>query len=146
VKLGPLQSYSVPIDARNIEEIRRFLRQAATILKSCGVNADRFRAIGLIAYTSNRSNRGDLDIFEQQTTGGATVRLTNDVADERQPDLSPDGSLIAFRSERSPAGVYIASALGGQARLLAPDGRAPRFSPDAARWHTRSRLWAGKDR
>jgi Tol biopolymer transport system component len=86
----------------------------------------------LIAYASNRGNRGDLDIFVQQTTGGAAIRLTDDPADDQQPDVSPDGSLVAFRSERSPAGVYVASALGGQARLLAPDGRAPRFSPDGS--------------
>ncbi len=84
----------------------------------------------LIAYASNRGDQSNLDIFVQQTTGGAAVRLTGDSGDDHQPDMAPDGSLVAFRSERSPAGVYVASALGGQARLIAPDGRAPRFSPD----------------
>ena len=84
----------------------------------------------LIAYASDRGGESNLDIFVQQTTGGVAIRLTDDAADDREPDLSPDGSLVAFRSERAPAGIYVASALGGTARLLAPDGRTPRFSPD----------------
>jgi serine/threonine protein kinase/Tol biopolymer transport system component len=86
----------------------------------------------LIAYASNRSGEGNLDIYVQQTTGGAAIRLTNDPADDHQPDVSPDGSVVAFRSERSPRGIYVASALGGNARLVIPDGTAPRFSPDGS--------------
>ena len=82
-----------------------------------------------IAYASNRSG-DNLDIYVQQTSGGPAIRLTNDPADDRQPTLSPDGSLVAFRSDRSPAGIYLTPALGGSARLIAPDGRGPRFSPD----------------
>ena len=66
----------------------------------------------------------------QQTAGGTAIRLTSDSADDHQPNVSPDGSLVVFRSERSPRGVYVASALGGEARLLAPDGMRPVFSPD----------------
>jgi serine/threonine protein kinase len=82
-----------------------------------------------ITYASNRSG-DNLDIYIQQTSGGPAIRLTNDPADDRQPTLSPDGSLVAFRSDRSPAGIYLTPALGGSARLIAPDGRGPRFSPD----------------
>jgi len=82
-----------------------------------------------IAYASNRSG-DNLDIYVQQTSGGPAIRLTNDPADDRQPTLSPDGSFVAFRSDRSPAGIYLAPALGGSARLIAPEGRGPRFSPD----------------
>ena len=87
----------------------------------------------LLAYASNRGGEGNLDIYVQQTTGGAAIRLTNDPGDDRHPDVSPDGALVAFRSERTPRGVYVASALGGGARLVAPEGRGPRFSPDGAR-------------
>ena len=82
-----------------------------------------------IAYASNRGG-GNLDIYVQQTSGGAAIQLTNDPADDRQPTLSPDGSFVAFRSDRSPAGIYLAPALGGSARLIGPEGRGPRFSPD----------------
>ena len=84
----------------------------------------------LIAYATERSGEGNLDIWVQQTTGGSAIRLTSDPADDREPDLSPDGSLIAFRSDRTPRGIYVAPPLGGDARLIAPDGMAPRFSPD----------------
>src|SRR2546428_523690 len=84
----------------------------------------------LIAYASNRSGEGHLDIWVQQTTGGRAIRLTSDPANDREPDVSPDGSLIAFRSDRMPPGIYVMPALGGDARLIAPDGRGPRFSHD----------------
>lgn len=61
------------------------------------------------------------------------MRLTDDPADDSTPDFAPDGSQIAFRSERVGGGVYVVSALGGPARLLAPMGRNPRFSPDGRR-------------
>ena len=84
----------------------------------------------LVAYASNRSGEGNLDIYLQQVGGGASIRLTNDPADDREPTVSPDGRMIAFRSDRSPRGVYVVAAFGGGARLIAPDGSAPRFSPD----------------
>ncbi|MGA3328763.1 MAG: protein kinase [Terriglobia bacterium] len=86
----------------------------------------------LVAYASDRAGEHNLDIWVQQTAGGEAVRLTRDAADERQPAFSADGSLIAFRSEREGGGVYVISALGGEARLIAPQGRFPRFSPDGA--------------
>jgi eukaryotic-like serine/threonine-protein kinase len=87
----------------------------------------------LLAYASNRSGNGNLDIWVQQMSGGTPLRLTDDPADDLTPDFSPDGSQIVFRSERSGGGVYVVPALGGPARLIAPDGRRPRFSPDGSR-------------
>ena len=84
----------------------------------------------LVAYASNRSGDGNLDIYVQQVGGGASIRLTNDPADDREPAVSPDGTLVAFRSDRNPRGIYVVAALGSGARLLGPDGFAPRFSPD----------------
>src|SRR5262249_47515534 len=81
----------------------------------------------LVVYASDRSGDGNLDLWVQQTTGGSAILLTTDAADDHQPDVSPDGSQIAFRSERSRTGIYIVSALGGEARLIAPEGMAPRF-------------------
>ena len=92
-----------------------------------------------IAYASNRSGNGDLDIWVQQATG-APLRVTDDPAGDMTPDFSPDGSQIVFRSERDGGGVYMVAALGGPARLIVAEGRRPRFSPDG----TRVAYWAGQ--
>jgi Tol biopolymer transport system component/predicted Ser/Thr protein kinase len=86
----------------------------------------------LIAYASDRAGEGDLDIWVQQLSGGQAIRLTRHAADDREPAFSPDGSRIAFRSEREGGGVYAVPALGGDERLIAPQGRRPRFSPDGS--------------
>jgi eukaryotic-like serine/threonine-protein kinase len=84
----------------------------------------------LIAYASDRSGDGNLDIWVQQTSGGAPIRRTADATDDREPDVSPDGSRVVFRSERQGGGVYVVPTLGGDARLIAPQGKGPKFSRD----------------
>lgn len=84
----------------------------------------------LMAYASDRAGHGDLDIWVRQLSGGAAIRLTSTLANESQPSLSPDGSMIAFRSDGDGGGIYVMPALGGDARLIARGGFAPRFSPD----------------
>ena len=98
----------------------------------------------LLAYASDRSGDGNLDIFLQQVAGGEPIRLTHHRADAREPAFSPDGTKIAFRSEREGGGIYVVSTLGGEARLIARHGRRPRFSPDGkwiAYW-VRDETWA----
>ena len=84
----------------------------------------------VIAYASNRSGDDNLDVYVQQTSGGSAIRLTTDPADDRTPTVSPDRGFVAFRSDRNPPGIYLVATFGGTPRLIAPDGRGPRFSPD----------------
>ena len=84
----------------------------------------------LVAYASDRSGEGNLDIWVQQIGGGEALRLTRDPADESDPDFSPDGTRIAFRSEREDGGVYTAPSFGGDAQFIVPRGRNPKYSPD----------------
>jgi serine/threonine protein kinase len=86
----------------------------------------------LLAYASDRSGDGNLDIWVQQVSGGDAIRLTHDQADDSEPVFSPDGSKIAFRSERDGGGIYVISALGGQSRRIVRQGSLPRFSPDGS--------------
>jgi len=84
----------------------------------------------LLAYASDRTGDGNLNIWVQQVSGGEAIRLTRGPADDSEPAFSPDGGKIAFRSEREGGGIYIMSALGGEARRIVRQGRRPRFSPD----------------
>ncbi|MBL8294503.1 MAG: PD40 domain-containing protein, partial [Bryobacterales bacterium] len=77
-----------------------------------------------------RGGAGNLDIWVQQMAGGDPIQVTRDPANDSEPSFSPDGSQIAFRSERNGGGIFVIPALGGEARLIAPQGRLPRFSPD----------------
>jgi Tol biopolymer transport system component len=84
----------------------------------------------LVAYASDRANQAGLQIWVQQLSGGTPIQLTSGDADNTEPSFSPDGQLVAFRSERDGGGVYVVPALGGEARLIARQGRGARFSPD----------------
>jgi len=83
-----------------------------------------------LAYSSDRSGDGNLDIWLQPAGGGSPARLTNNPADDHEPTISPNGAAIAFRSERDGGGIYLVSTTGGEARRIADFGRRPRFSPD----------------
>ena len=104
----------------------------------------------LIAFESNRS--GDFDIYVRRVEGGQEVNITSDPAQDYQPSFSPDGNSIAFVSTRSSKSgmikigstfgfefrtyggdVWVAPALGGRARRLAPDGNFPVWHPDGKR-------------
>jgi eukaryotic-like serine/threonine-protein kinase len=85
-----------------------------------------------VAYSSDRAQAGDRDLYIQQVAEGTPVRLTFDGAGNTTPDFSPDGTRIVFRSSRAGGGIYIMPALGGEARLLAKDGWNPKFSPDGS--------------
>jgi Tol biopolymer transport system component/tRNA A-37 threonylcarbamoyl transferase component Bud32 len=84
----------------------------------------------LLAYASDRAGEGHLDIWVQQIGGREPIRLTTDKADDSEPNLSPDGRTIIFRSERDGGGLYSIPTLGGDTRLVVSRGRRPRFSPD----------------
>ncbi len=105
------------------------------ITRDTGLNTDPVisRDGKLIAYASDRGGEGNLDIWVQHFPGGEPRRLASHPADDHQPDISPDGSQIVFRSERDGGGVYSVSALGGTPRLLIQGGYVPRFSPDGSR-------------
>ena len=91
----------------------------------------------LVAYSSER--QGARDLYLKQVAGGPPVQLTFDGAGNTTPDFSPDASKIVFRSNRDGGGIYEMPALGGEPRLLARDGRDPRYSPDG----TQVAFWIG---
>ena len=46
----------------------------------------------LVAFASDRSGEGNLDIWMQQVGSGEAVRLTHHKADDYDPSFSPDGT------------------------------------------------------
>lgn len=84
----------------------------------------------LVAYASDRSGEGNLDIWVQNIATGDRARLAPNPADDYDPSFSPDGSKVAFHSDRDGGGIYTAAVLSGDLRLIAKQGRGPRFSPD----------------
>jgi Tol biopolymer transport system component/predicted Ser/Thr protein kinase len=85
-----------------------------------------------LAYASDRGGEGNLDIWVRQVSGGEAIQLTKDPADDDTPVFSPDGTKIAFHSAREGGGIYVMSALGGEAKRVAGNGHDPRFSPDGS--------------
>ena len=77
---------------------------------------------------------GNVDLWLVDVRGGNPIRLTSDPAVDRSPAWFPDGSSIAFTSERSdPPGVWKTPRLGGAATTLVGSAEAPAISPDGTR-------------
>ncbi len=74
---------------------------------------------------------GNFDIFSQRVGGKNRINLTpNSPNEDSQPAYSPDGEFLAFRSERSPGGIYVMGASGENSKLVADFGYHPSWSPD----------------
>jgi eukaryotic-like serine/threonine-protein kinase len=95
----------------------------------------------IFAFASDRSGEGNLDIWVQQIGGRQPIRLTRWDSDESDPDVSPDGTRVVFRSEKDGGGIYVVPTLGGDPLLLAAEGRSPRFAPDGSR----VAYWSGRE-
>lgn len=83
-------------------------------------------------YTS--SVKGRWSIYLQRTGGSTPVDLTRDSdSDNLHGALSPDGSRIAFRSERDGGGLFVMEATGENPRRLTRSGYLPAWAPDNRR-------------
>jgi eukaryotic-like serine/threonine-protein kinase len=84
-----------------------------------------------VAYVSLQS--GKRDIYEQRVDGRSAINLTGDSpAESSEPAFSPDGSRIAFRSERDGGGIFVMGASGESVRRRTDFGHNPSWSPDGA--------------
>ena len=84
------------------------------------------------AYVSSQS--GNRDIYVQRVDGRSAIDITNDSqADDSEPAFSPDGSQIAFRSEREGGGIFVMGVTGESVRRLTNEGHNPSWSPDGKR-------------
>jgi Tol biopolymer transport system component len=86
-----------------------------------------------LAYSSDRAEPGNDDIWILELAGGEPRRLTRHPATDSTPDISPDSRTVVFRSTRDGGGIYTVPAAGGSEKRIADEGFSPRFSPDG-RW------------
>ena len=90
-----------------------------------------------IAFTSfrgdlNASGRANYDIYVMNADGSNEVRLTNDPSADLDPDWSPDGTHIAFASDRDRDiyEIYVMKADGSGQTNITKNGLPNNFSPD----------------
>ncbi|HTM50552.1 MAG TPA: winged helix-turn-helix domain-containing protein [Bryobacteraceae bacterium] len=82
-----------------------------------------------MAYSSNRSGR--FEIYLRPVNPGGVVRqLTFDGKQNVEPQWSPDGKWVAYRSVASH-GIWLIPAAGGTAHRLTEFGSSPAWSPDS---------------
>lgn len=90
----------------------------------------------LLAYASTE-HRATSDIYVKSVDSRTTTRLTNDPAQDMMPRVSPDGSMIAFASDRSGNwDIFVMPVTGGKAVQLTQGVEheiAPSWSPDGTR-------------
>jgi Tol biopolymer transport system component len=74
---------------------------------------------------------GNRDIYLLSVGGQNAINLTRDSpADDDQPAFSPDGTRIAFRSEREGGGIFVMGPTGEAVKRVTHDGYRPTWSPD----------------
>ena len=87
---------------------------------------------GAIAFTHRRN--GNVDIYALNQADQQLVRLTDDLAEDRDPAWSPDGQLLAFASNRANNwDIYLLDLVSGTPiRLTQSSGfdANPSWSPD----------------
>jgi DNA-binding winged helix-turn-helix (wHTH) protein len=91
--------------------------QEARLITSFGLQPALSRDGKLLAYTSSVGDE-PAHIWVQQTAGGEAIPVTTGPDLDVLPDFSPDGTRIAFYSERKGGGIYTTSTLPGEPRLL----------------------------
>jgi len=88
---------------------------------------------GTIAFTLREN--GQTDLWAVPVTTRQPIRITNDPADERDPAWSPDGTKLAYASDRDGNWeLYIYDLLTGQTRRMTFNltyEAAPSWSPDS---------------
>ncbi len=83
------------------------------------------------SYVFAARSSDSYDIFLSRIGGKKTINLTeNSGKDDIQPAFSPDGKLIAFRSEREGGGIFVMEETGENPRRVVNFGFHPSWSPD----------------
>ncbi|MGE5141789.1 MAG: hypothetical protein ACM3JD_20165, partial [Rudaea sp.] len=118
--------YVINADGTKPGNYRCFAARSGEQLRGLAVN----RPTGDIVFVSNYT--GKFELWKMDRTCSGLVQLTRDNADDSAPAFSPDGTRIAYVSNRSAPTdyqIYIMNADGTSPAALG-EGFAPAFSPD----------------
>jgi uncharacterized protein YraI len=125
--------YVVNADGSKPANYRCYAARGSEQLRGLAVN----KRTGDIAFVSNYS--GTFEIWKMDRFCHGAVQLSKDNADDSAPAFSPDGSKIAYVSNKTAPTdhrIYVMSANGGDGVSLGPgESFAPAFSPDGS-WLT----------
>ncbi len=90
---------------------------------------------GTIAFVTDRD--GNSEIYVMPASGGDEINVTNNPAEDREPDWAPDGSRLAFQSDRDGSkNIFLMGADGSDATAFKPGPEVQggvRWSPDGRR-------------
>jgi Tol biopolymer transport system component/DNA-binding winged helix-turn-helix (wHTH) protein len=81
-----------------------------------------------ILYASDEAGPANLWVLDEAS--GERKQVTQGAANLSEPDWSPDGDWIAYRSEEGMGGLYARSLSTGETIAIAAVGHHPRWSPD----------------
>ncbi|MBL8211387.1 MAG: serine/threonine-protein kinase [Bryobacterales bacterium] len=81
----------------------------------------------LLAFSSDRGELGNMDIWIRQMAGGSPIRLTSLPGAEVSPGFSPDGTAVCFLAGDSA--IYEVPALGGPPRPVIENAGPFSISP-----------------
>ena len=79
---------------------------------SSGPNSTPLVDARIVAFSSTAGNSNGLSIYLMHADGSSSTRVTSDGFLDESPVWSPDGSLIAFDTNRDPAGIWVVGADG----------------------------------
>jgi eukaryotic-like serine/threonine-protein kinase len=132
-----------------LKQPSKHVMQEARLVVPFGWGPTLSRDGKLLAYVSGVGSDPP-HIWLQQTAGGGAIPVTAGSDLDEEPDFSPDGTHIAFYSQRRGGGIYIAPTLPGEPRLLvaASTALSPRFSPTGERvlyWQDRKAFTVSVD-
>ncbi len=114
---------SQDIDWTKAQNIRLTNQNGTEYFPSIAPNGESF------VYTAKSTD--NFDIFLLRIGGKNPINLTESFSqDDSQPSFSPDGKLIAFRSERNGGGVFVMQETGENPRRVTDFGFHPSWSPD----------------
>jgi len=84
----------------------------------------------MLVYVSDGGEDEAPQVWLQQV-GGAAMRLTSGLSDCADPSFSADDTLVLFTAnDDASSNVYAVPSFGGPPRLLKPNARSARLSPD----------------